>query len=94
MFNVAIAASIGSRGRRVAPAASGFVVPTINFTSGVGSSHDLTQYVTGWNSSTMELILQGSALPSGVTFDGTDLVYDGVGSTTSVSGITLVVIML
>lgn len=76
-----------------APATSGFVVPTINFTAGVGSSHDLTQYVSGWNSSTMELTVQGT-LPTSVTFNGTALVYDGTGGATSVSGITLVIIML
>lgn len=90
-----IAGSSASRSRRVAPpAATGLVVPTVNFTAGVASSHDLTQYVSGWNGSTMALLLQGTPLPSGITFNGTHLVYDGSGSTTSASGITLVVVML
>lgn len=63
-------------------------MPTINFTAGIGSSRDLTQYVPNWNDSTMDLIVLGT-LPASVTFDGTSLVYDGTGGATSVSGITL-----
>lgn len=76
-----------------AAASSGFTVPTVNFTAGVGSSYDLTQHVPGWNSSTMALLVQGT-LPASVTFNGTALVYDGTGGATSVSGVTLVIIML
>lgn len=75
-----------ARSRRTAP--TGFSVPTINFTAGVGSSHDMTQYVPGWDAAAMDLIVLGT-LPASVTFDGTNLVYDGTGGATSVSGITL-----
>lgn len=80
------------RGRRTAP--PGLVVPTINFVAGVASSHDLTQYVQGWNASTMELVLQGTALPAHVTFNGTSLVFDGDASTTQVTGVKLVLIYI
>lgn len=73
---------------------SGLIVPTVNFTSGISSSYDLTQHVTGWNSNTMQLILQGTSLPSSVIFNGTHLVYDGTGGSTSVDGIILVIIPL
>jgi hypothetical protein len=69
----------------------GFVVPTITFTFGVASSHDLTQYVSGYTSA-MTLLVQGTALPTGVTFNGTHLVYNGSGAQTTVSGVRLVVI--
>ena len=41
----------------------------------------------------MALLVQGT-LPASVTFNGTALVYDGTGGATSVSGVTLVIIML
>lgn len=95
MFMRTALASIACSGRnKKAIIIASLIVPTITFTSGVGSSHDLTQYVSGWDSGTMELILQGTALPTGVTFNGTHLVYDGTPGTTTVNGVILVVIML
>lgn len=95
MFISATVASVAASGKsKRAIIISSFTVPTINFTSGVGSSHDLTQYVSGWDSGAMLLLLQGTALPAHVTFNGTHLVYDGVPGTTTVSGIILVVVAL
>lgn len=93
MMNQCVAGSVASsRGGRVAaPPPVGIVVPTINFTAGASSTHDLTQYVPGWSGTSMLLAVRGTTLPASVTFNGTHLVYDGTGSTTSVSGVKLIV---
>lgn len=71
----------------------GFSIPDITFTFGQASSHDMTQYVPNYDAGTMVLALDDdSLLPSGVTFDGTDLNYDGAGAQTTVSGLILIII--
>lgn len=63
------------------------IVPaTITFTG----SHDMTQYVEDYNSSTMTLSIQGT-LPSQITFNGTSLVSTG---TATATGVRLVVTYL
>ena len=63
------------------------IVPSsITFTG----SHDMTQYVEDWNSSTMSLRIQGT-LPSQITFNGTSLISTG---TATASGVELVVTYL
>jgi hypothetical protein len=85
--------SLSGQAAALTRAGAGIAVPSISFTRGVASSHDLRQYVSGYSAVTMLLDVQGTALPSGVTFNGTHLVYDGTGSVdVSVSGVLLIVI--
>jgi len=67
------------------------IVPaTVTFNA--PGSHDMTQYVENWNSSTMLLELQGTTLPSGFSFDGTTGALTCSASSGSVSGLELIVI--
>lgn len=93
MFMRTTIGSIASSGKnKKAIIIASLIVPDITFSS--ASSYDLTQHVPGWDSGTMMLILQGSALPTHVTFNGTHLVYDGTPGSTTVTGVILVVVLL
>ena len=71
---------------------SGFAVPTIQFSGLTPTTHDMRQYVVGYNAAFMSLVIQGTTLPASVTFNGTHLVYAGSASVVEVTGIKLVVI--
>jgi hypothetical protein len=65
-------------------------LPTIHLDP--SESYDVTQHVPNWDASHMSLILQGTALPAAVTFNGTHLVRNSTPGSSTVSGVIVVVI--
>lgn len=64
-------------------------VPTITFTQGTASTHDLTQYTSNFNSAlyTIDVASGSPALPTGVTLAQTGILsYNGAGPSSSTAG--------
>jgi hypothetical protein len=70
---------------------SWLTVPSISFAQGVASTHDLTQYTTGFSAALHEMrVAEGVVLPTGVALNPTgSLLYDGAAPVASVSGVAL-----
>ncbi len=67
-----------------------WTIPNQSFVQGVAATRDLTAYVPGYYFG-MDLVLNGS-LPTGVTWNGTSLVYDGVAPSVTVTGISISIV--
>ena len=59
-------------------------VPNFTFVQGIAQSFPVTQFVTDWKK-----ITSSTPLPPGVTFDGQNYVYDGIGGVGVQSGVFL-----